>query len=409
MVTHAHAPSLQRPAPEESTLPLRLLRVVAAVAEHRSAAGAAQALHRSTSAITRAVQRAEQRLGVALFERGSHGMVATPAGSLLATRAHRALAELRQSPAPQVAARATDAMLEALIAVAVTRSEAGAAARLERSQPAVHQALRGLEHAARLRLFERSERGTRLTEAGERLLQRAGVALAELRAGHDELDAWRGRSGGRVTLGALPMTGDVLVPQALNRLYQALPDVQVTVHDGTYEALLQQLRRGDIEVLVGPLRGTASAADIVEETLFVDRLRPVVRSGHPLLQATRARGSLRALLRWPWIGPLPGTPARAAFERAFAAAGLPMPVVRLQANSPAVLRSVLLGGDSVALVSTLQIRAELESGLLALLPVRVLGTERPIGVAQRRGGLASPAAAALLNQLRAVAADAAGS
>jgi LysR family transcriptional regulator, regulator for genes of the gallate degradation pathway len=111
------------------------------------------------------------------------------------------------------------------------------------------------------------------------------------------------------------------------------------------------------------------------------------------------------LLAWPWIGPLPGTPARAAFERAFAAAGLTPPEVGLQVNSPSVVRAMLLASDQVALVSPLQIRAELAAGVLTLLPVPVTGTERAIGITQRHGGLPSPACNALVRELRAVAAE----
>ena len=81
-----------------------------------------------------------------------------------------------------------------------------------------------------------------------------------------------------------------------------------------------------------------------------------------------------------------------------------MPTVALQANAPAVVRSVLMSGNHVALVSTLQIRAELASGLLTLLPVPVQDTERAIGVMQRAGSLPSAAVAALLAELHAVAA-----
>ena len=376
------------------------------MARQGSAAGAAQALHLSVSAVTRGVQRVEQQLGLPLFERGARGMACTPAGAVLVARVQRALDELRQAGSDAaLPLRVSDGMLHALAAVASSRSEALAARQLGISQPAVHQALRQLEHAARRPLFERSHRGTRLTDAGERLLQRARLALAELRTGHDELAAFRGLAPGRVALGALPMAADVLVPQALSRLFVQQPGLRVTVVDGTYEALLHQLRQGDIDLVVGPLRGDAAAADLQESLLFVDRLQPVLRHGHPALQAARPPRTLRALLPWPWVGPLPGTPARAAFELAFANAGLGVPAVQLQANAPAVVRSVLMAGDAVALLSPLQIRAELASGLLVLPPVPVRGTERSIGITQRRDGLPSTAALTLMQALQDVAHD----
>ncbi len=383
--------------------PLRLLRCVVAVAEAGSAARAGARLHLSVSAVTRAVQQAETDIGLPLFERGARGMVGTPAGQLLVARAGRAFAELQRGLGTGLPPRVSDAMLAALLAVAETGSEGAAAARLGLSQPAVHGALRQLEHGARKPLFERTRRGTRLTDAGQTLLRHARLALAELRTGQDELAAFRGLAPGRVAVGALPMAADVLVPQALSRLFAEEPALQVTVVDGTYEALLHQLRHGDIDFIVGPLRGAAAASDVAEQLLFEDWLRPVVRAGHPALAGKRPPRTLKALLRWPWVGPLPGTPARAAFERAFAAAGLDVPPVVLQANSPAVVRSVLMAGDAVAMLSPLQIRAELASGLLALPPVPVQGTERAIGVTLRRDGLPSPACLRLLAGLQAVA------
>ena len=144
--------------------------------------------------------------------------------------------------------------------------------------------------------------------------------------------------------------------------------------------------------------------------VLVCRLLPVVRGGHPLLlgpsgRARRGPRSLKALLGWPWIGPLPDTPARAAFERAFVTMGLKPPEVQLQANSPSVMRAVLHNGDAVALVSPLQIRADIAAGTLVVLPVPVSGTERAIGVSLRRGGLASSVCQALLQDLQAVSAS----
>lgn len=398
------------PGPSPPGVPLRWLRAVVAVAAQGSAARAAGVLHLSVSAVTRAVQHSEARLGLPLFDRGARGMAVTPAGAALVTRVQRALAELARGQVavatltrqpPGAPWRLDDAALHALVAVAQVRSQTAAAARLGLSQPALQQTLARLQHATRACLFEHSWRGTRLTEAGEALLQAAKLALLELRLGHEAVAAFCGAGPGTVVVGALPMTSDVLVPQALTRLFSRLPGVVVTVVDGTYEALLQQLRQGDVDCVVGPLRGPSAAADVVEQTLFQDLLLPVVRAGHPVLQRAVPR-ALADLLAWPWIGPLPGTPARAAFERAFVEAGLAVPAVGLQVNSPSVVRSVLMAGDQVALLSALQIDAEVRAGQLALVPVEVHGTHRSIGITQRRDGLASPACQALVAELQAV-------
>jgi predicted TIM-barrel fold metal-dependent hydrolase len=125
----------------------------------------------------------------------------------------------------------------------------------------------------------------RAPESGERLLQ-VKVALAEIRVGHEELARWRGQGASQVAIGSLPMASDVLVPQATALSLAGRDDLRITVKDGTYESLMQLLRRADVDFVVGPLRGDV-AIDLVEETLLVDRLVPVVRSGYPALGRSR--------------------------------------------------------------------------------------------------------------------------
>ena len=399
-----------------AVVPLRALRAVAAVASAGSVARAAQALHQSSAAVTRAVQGAEQALGVMLFERGARGMVPTSAGEVLALRVARALQALqigaqglRARGAPASVASlprlVSDTLLQALVARAAHPTEAAAAASIGLSQPALHQALGRLEHAAKTALYERTRLGARLNDSGAWLLQQVKVALAEIRVGHEELARWRGQGESQVAIGALPMASDVLVPQAVAQTLAARAALRITVKDGTYESLTHLLRTADVDFMVGPLRGAALAGDLVEEDLYVDRFVAVVRSGHPALRDGR-RATLRRLAPYPWIGPLPDTPAHAIFERLFAQAGLDGPAVTLRAHSTAVVRSVLLAGDHVALLSPLHVHAEVQAGLLACASAPLPGSERAIGITQRRDALASSACAEVLAALRRVAADA---
>lgn len=402
--------------PQATTVPLRALRAVAAVAATGGVTGAARALHQSPSSVTRAVQGAEAILGTKLFDRGALGMTATSAGHLFATRVARALNELqaaadglriRGAPASATAfpRLVSDTLLQALVARAGHATESAAAASIGLSQPALHQALRRLEHVAKVPLFERTRVGTRLNEAGRWMHQQAQLALAEIRIGHEELANFRGRAGSRVAIGTLPMASDVLVPHAVALALSAQSNVHLTVKDGTYEALTQMLRVAEVDFMVGPLRGEAVAGDMVEEVLLVDRFVAVARAGHPLLSAGR-RASLKRLAPYAWVGPLPGTPAQAVFDRLFADAGLAPPRVILRAHSTAVVRSVLLASDHVALISPLQVRAEVQAGLLVHVSAPLAGSERAIGITQRREALPSTACLEVLAALRQAAANA---
>ncbi len=75
-------------------LQLKHLRLIAAIAEHEQLSIAAQTLAITQPAASRTLAEAEQRIGVALFERTPRGMVATGAGESLARRARNILDEL---------------------------------------------------------------------------------------------------------------------------------------------------------------------------------------------------------------------------------------------------------------------------------------------------------------------------
>ena len=65
------------------------------------------------------------------------------------------------------------AELHVFMTVATERSFSRAAERLHRTQPAVSQSIKKLEEKLDERLFDRSAKGGRLTEAGELLLDYA--------------------------------------------------------------------------------------------------------------------------------------------------------------------------------------------------------------------------------------------
>jgi DNA-binding transcriptional LysR family regulator len=393
---------LEGPSPPALADRLKALHVLRAVARHGSAARAAEAIHLSQPAVTRAVLELEKACQVPLFVRAARGMVPTPAGARVVQRADTVFLYLaygaseavtaapeapRRPVAPErFAATVTPAGLRALVAVAEAGSEARAAQALGVSQPAVHAALQGLERLLALRLFYKSAQGTRLTPSGQALLRRAKLAFSEIRAIAGDVAAWRGEIGGRVVVGVLPLSVSLFLPRAVETLLREHPGIAVQIVDGTYESLLQQLLSADVDAIAGALRAAEPPPEVRQVTLFEDDLAVVARRDHPCLALPSP--TLRALLDWEWVVPLPGTPAAAALERAFAHEGLPPPRSRLQANSPALTQALVLQSGRLALASRGQTLAEAQ-GALCIVPVPLAGTARHIGMALR--GMSEPA------------------
>lgn len=399
---------------------LKPLRVTCAVAASGSTVAAAQALHLSQSSVVRAVQSLERVLDGALFDRAGRGMRPTAMGAALALRTQRALSHLvladplaRRSAGQdmawtgsRLAAGVGARHMNVLLALAQTASETAGARLLGISQPAVHQTLARLEHMSGAALFQRARTGLRATEACETILRAFKLARAELAQAADELAASRGVVQGRLVIGTLPFSTGRLLSEAVDRVLQAQPGLGVTIIDGTYDALLHQLRNADIDVIVGALRPALPGPELQQETLFFDRLAVVARAAHPL--ARRRRLQWQDLREQRWIMPMPNTPAQAAFEQALKVARLPVPADALRVNSALMMQALLAHSDRLALMSPRQVQGEIRAGLLAVLPVPVRHAPRMIGLVRRAGYLPTPAAQCLLDALRDVARGIAG-
>ena len=77
-------------------VPLSAVRIFEAAARRRSFKAAAGELNLSPSAVSHAVRKLEEILGVPLFERIGHGITPTPAGEALCDHVGRAFAELNR-------------------------------------------------------------------------------------------------------------------------------------------------------------------------------------------------------------------------------------------------------------------------------------------------------------------------
>jgi LysR family transcriptional regulator of gallate degradation len=288
--------------------------------------------------------------------------------------------------------------MQVLLALAGTTSQAIAATALGISQPAVQQSLAQLEHLAGKPLFLRARNGLRLTELGEAAVKAVKLALAELQQADEELALQQGATQGRLVIGTLPFSTVLLVPEAVDRVYQAHPGLGITIVDGTYDALVHQLRHADIDLMLGALRPAPPGPDLQQEELFVDKLSVVAGASHPLARRSGLRWQDLADARW--IMPMPNTPAEAAFVEALQAAGVPHPPSPLRVNSALMMQSLLAQSDRLAMMSPRHIQREIDAGLLVVLDLPVQHAPRTIGLLMRTGYLPTPGAQVLLDALR---------
>jgi LysR family transcriptional regulator, regulator for genes of the gallate degradation pathway len=366
---------------------LRHLRAASSTARLGSISAAAQAIHISQPAITQALTKLENQLGQRLFERRPDGMVPTQAAHLFAFRIEAALRHIAST-------RVTMAQLRALIALADAGSYAGASSATGLAQPSLHRAIADLSLALKRLLVERRGKGVALTEQGRKVVRTFRLARAELEAGLSELAALSGLETGRITIGAMPLSRARLLPTVIAAFHRAHPEFSINIIEGAYHELIEPLRDGAIDIMVGALRDPLAGDDIEQRPLFEDRPVVIGRKHHPLRDP-----SLAALAEYLWIVPAPGTPLRVQWERMFGDAGLPLPAVPIECGSVMMIRQILLDSDFLTLLSPDQVVVELEAGWLRHIAEVPEGLTRTIGVTTRAGWRATAMQAAFLKML----------
>ena len=370
---------------------LRQLRAFEAVARCGSIGAAAQELGLSQPAVTQMIAQLETVLAASLLGRRPSGSFPTPLGRVLLPRVQRLFGLVQSAlrdPAigaslsgrettASVEKKITDTHVRALTAIAECGSFEAAARRLDISQPALHRSARDLERVVRRSLYQRMARGLAPTAQARELARRLKVALRELEYGIEEIRAAQGIFTSRITVGNIPHSGTDLLSSAIRRFLASYPGASVHVSDGPYEALLDALRAGDLDLLFGVLRRPAWASDVKEEFLFSNPYAVFVGRQHPLARVRRV--TLRELADYSWILPARGAPRREAFERMFAGSSHP-PTVGIETTSLGIYRSILTTTPMIALLPTVEAQ---HGEALTILPFQSPALARNDGVASR--------------------------
>lgn len=202
-----------------------------------------------------------------------------------------------------------------------------AAARLHIEQSPLSRAIKALEDEMGARLFERTQRGSCLTQAGEALLGEAQRVLVAFDMARRSVAAAARDFQYRVRLGLSGMSAGLAHPnlaQLLANYRRAAPEVDLIVCEYDYGAMLRDLRDGLLDV--GMTLGGIHADDLVIRPLWQDPIMAVVSSTHAL--APLARVSLDDVLAHPLVVCHPQSDAAISTQlRALVEQSDPAPVI----------------------------------------------------------------------------------
>ncbi len=273
-----------------------------------------------------------------------------------------------------------------------------AAQALRVSQPAVTKTVRELEELLGVALFEREGRGIRTTRMGEVFLRHAGATMTALRQAVDAVSLEAARAGPPVRIGALPTVSARIMPHAMTRFLAEGTATPVKIVTGENAILLEQLRLGDLDLVVGRLAAPEKMTGLSFEHLYSERVVFVVRPGHPLLDPEA--DVFAGLSAYPMLMPTLNSVIRPIVEQFLIAQSASVSPTPIETVSDSFGRSYVRMSDAVWIISEGVVALDIDAGALAALPLDTADTRGPVGLTMRTETLPTPALTMMIAAIR---------
>ena len=286
--------------------------------------------------------------------------------------------------------------LKAFVAIAESGTFTAGARRVHITQAAISMQIRQLETELDARVFVRAPRRVMLTEAGEKLLERARIILREHNAAVEEISALAGAERGRLRIGsASAMVNADQLPQLLEQLKSLHPGAEISVTSGTSDALVQQILAGELDLAFVSL--PVEARGIQTEKLSQDELVAIACPRHKL--AKQRVVSAYDLAGEKLILGERGGNTRRLIDNFFSQAGVSL-TVGMELSRLAAIKRMVEADMGVGIVPLGSAREEIAAGRLVSWWIEGAEINWEMGLARLVGGYEAPISKAFLKICR---------
>jgi DNA-binding transcriptional LysR family regulator len=213
--------------------------------------------------------------------------------------------------------------LRAFVAVYHSGHMSAAAEQLALTQPAVTVLLRELEDKLSVKLFDRTTRTLRRTDAAAEAIAYVERALAELAALAASMAELSDNRRGRVRIAATSTVAQTLLPRAVRRFLERHPGITVAIEDCAPGEFVQILLSERADLGVGTLE--APVAGLAEQVFLHDSLSAVALPSRTFGAARPI--SWKQLAALPLITVKPGYGVRRRLDRGARDAGVKLRLV----------------------------------------------------------------------------------
>ncbi len=268
--------------------------------------------------------------------------------------------------------------LETFVEVARQMSVSRAAQVMNLTQPAVSRTLRELEDICGKQLVQKHGRGIRLTEFGDVFLRHAGSSLVAARNGLNALTSTNMSDGPPVRVGALPTVSATIIPDAVATYLESGMLNRLKIVSGDNRVLLNQLREGELDMVMGRLPAPENMQGLIFEPIYRDKVVFAVASDHPL--AGLKNMPTDAIANYPVMMPNKGSVIRPFVDRLFIEQGIAEPKQTIDTVSDSFGRAFTRKYQAVWIISRGVVLAELNNKEFTTLPIDTETTMGSVGL-----------------------------
>ena len=294
--------------------------------------------------------------------------------------------------------------LRHVVGVARAGSFTSAAGVLALTQSALTKSVAEVEHQLGMKLFERTSKGVRLTEAGESFVPRAERLLADAADLLLDVRDVKMLAAGSLRIGAGPTAFVAFLESTLAAFARVSPAVTVTVDDGPEDRVVRALLQGDLDLVVGSKAYFDAWREVETISIAPLYLFFIARKDHPL--GSESRVTPRQLLSYPVVMPSAGLGVDEELRRAYAREGMSPIPPRYRCDHFSIVKGIVAATDAISPVLSLAPPIDGFQKHYRVFADVIEFDPQELGVGFTKGREPSAAAAAFLEIFRGFLADA---
>ena len=244
--------------------------------------------------------------------------------------------------------------LKYFVKVAEALNFSEAAKSLFMAQSALSQQIGQLEQELNTLLFQRTNHGVSLTEAGEELLPMALQTIRAAESCEERMQDCRKEVSGVLDIGAT-YTFSPLLTKTLLVFMKLYPQVKLNIHYKPIAELMVMLEKHEVDFVLA-FKSDQHHIGIQSHVLFNSRLAIIVSEHHPL--AKKDKVTLLEIQKYDFVLPSMELQARHAFEL-LVSCYCPKLRVRLELNEVYILLKLVRQSNLIAVLSETSVDEEL--------------------------------------------------